>query len=135
MGVMSNRSGAAGGMRRRAGLGPPALTVLVAIWTGAAIDVRADTIRLKSGEQIEGSIIESDIAACPQQTELLLDLFAWSACNEGTPCAERYDVHFQSLGPATVASGMNIAYVVHATASGYDEEEPPPGAELTVVIE
>ena len=56
---MSNRSGAVGRMRRRSGLGPSALTILVIISTDASVDVRADTILLKSGEEIEGSIIDA----------------------------------------------------------------------------
>jgi hypothetical protein len=46
-------------MRRRSGLGPSALTILVIISTDASVDVRADTILLKSGEEIEGSIIDA----------------------------------------------------------------------------
>jgi Calx-beta domain len=56
---MSNRSGAVGGMRRHSGLGPLALMIFVMIWTGASVDVRADIIILKDGEDIEGSIVDA----------------------------------------------------------------------------
>jgi RNase P/RNase MRP subunit p29 len=46
-------------MRHRFGLPRAALTVLALIWAGAAGEVRADAIRLKSGEEIEGSIVEA----------------------------------------------------------------------------
>jgi RNase P/RNase MRP subunit p29 len=56
---MSNRSGAAGRTWRRSGIRLSALTILAMIWTDASVDVRADTILLKSGEEIEGSIIDA----------------------------------------------------------------------------
>jgi Calx-beta domain len=62
-GVMSNRSvsaiPAAAGMGRCSGLGVSALAVLVLTWTGASINVRADTFVLKSGEEIEGTILDA----------------------------------------------------------------------------
>jgi Calx-beta domain len=44
---------------RRPGLGGAALALLVLTWTGAPGDLRADTIVLKSGEVLEGSIIDA----------------------------------------------------------------------------
>ena len=41
------------------GLAAPVLALLAMMWTGAPGDVRADTIVLKSGEAIEGSIIDA----------------------------------------------------------------------------
>jgi hypothetical protein len=62
-GVMSNRSvsaiPAAAGMGRRSGLGVSALAVLVLTWMGASINVRADTFVLKTGEEIEGTILDA----------------------------------------------------------------------------
>ena len=43
----------------RAGLRAWALAILVATWTGAADAARADTFVLKSGEPIEGSIVQA----------------------------------------------------------------------------
>jgi Calx-beta domain len=61
---MSNRSeaansAAAGRRRRHSGLGASVLTILVMTWMSASFDVRADSILLKSGEEIEGSIIDA----------------------------------------------------------------------------
>jgi RNase P/RNase MRP subunit p29 len=61
---MSNRSeaaisAAAGRRRRHSGLGASVLTTLVMTWMGASFDVWADSILLKSGEEIEGSIIDA----------------------------------------------------------------------------
>lgn len=61
---MSNRSVSAipawaAGVVRRSGLGVSALAVLVLTWTGASVDVRADTFVLKSGEEIEGTILDA----------------------------------------------------------------------------
>ena len=57
---MSNRPQAANGSvgrgLRRLGLGASALATLL---IGASLEARADTIRLKSGEEIEGSIIDA----------------------------------------------------------------------------
>lgn len=84
---------------------------------------------------VEGAVMEVDVPACPGSAAIHLDLYAWGSCVAGQPCAERYDVHLESLGPATSASGMGVTFSVNANASGYDDEEPPEGAELTVVIE
>ena len=60
---MTIRSNAAGtgtpGMRRRPGRLAAALTALLMTWMIGAGDARADRIVLKSGEVIEGSIIEA----------------------------------------------------------------------------
>lgn len=60
---MSNRSEAAtsraGRGLRRFGVAAAALATAVAGWTGQSIDARADTIRLKSGEEIEGAIVDA----------------------------------------------------------------------------
>lgn len=84
---------------------------------------------------VEGSVIEIDVPACPESATFRLGLFTWNSCVEGQPCAERYDVHFESLGPATSPSGMGVTFSASANASGYEDELPPEGAELTVVIE
>ena len=55
---MSNRSEAAR-RRRRSRLGTSALAMLVSTWMGVSIDARADIFRLKSGEEIEGAIIDA----------------------------------------------------------------------------
>jgi hypothetical protein len=58
---MSDRKAAqSAAMRRRwrwPGLGGPALALLLLAWTGATDPARADTIVLKSGELLEGSIV------------------------------------------------------------------------------
>jgi hypothetical protein len=60
---MSNRKAAKSAATRmrecRPALGGSALALLVMIWTGASADLRADTIVLKSGEVLEGSIIDA----------------------------------------------------------------------------
>ena len=60
---MSKRRAATSGAARRRGCRPglaaPVLALLVMTWTGAPGDVRADTIVLKSGEVLEGSIIDA----------------------------------------------------------------------------
>lgn len=85
---------------------------------------------------IEGSVIEADIAACPLGTQLALDLYAWGSCVAGEACAERYDVHFENVGPAATSStGMSVTWSVRATAGGYPEDEPPREAELSVVVQ
>src|SRR5919106_1490173 len=61
--AMSNRKAAKSAATRmrecRPALGGSALALLVMIWTGASADLRADTIVLKSGEVLEGSIIDA----------------------------------------------------------------------------
>ena len=86
-------------------------------------------------QPVEGSVMEVDVPACPESATLRLGLFTWNSCVQGEACAERYDVHFESLGPATSPSGMGVTFRASANASGYDDELPPEGAELTVVIE
>jgi hypothetical protein len=60
---MSNRragdSAAARGRAGRRGVAGAALALLAASWTGAPGDVRPETIVLKSGEEIEGSVIDA----------------------------------------------------------------------------
>jgi RNase P/RNase MRP subunit p29 len=52
-------SAAASRRGRRPGVAGPALALLALAWAGAPGDVRADTIVLKSGEVLEGSIIDA----------------------------------------------------------------------------
>ena len=84
---------------------------------------------------IEGSVIELDVPACPTVASFHLDLYTWNSCVQGEACAERYDVHFERLDPALSASGMGVTFSARANSSGYDDELPPEGAELTVIIE
>lgn len=84
---------------------------------------------------IAGSIIEMDVPACPGNAAIHLGVFAWNSCTLGEACAERYDVHVERLDAATATSGMGIVFTASANASGYEDEVPPEGAELTVVIE
>jgi Calx-beta domain len=52
-------SAARGAQGRAVGLAAWTLAILVATWTGASINARADTIVLKSGEMVEGSLVQA----------------------------------------------------------------------------
>ena len=52
-------SSARGAQGRAVGLAAWTLAILVVTWTGASITARADTIVLKSGEVVEGSLVQA----------------------------------------------------------------------------
>ncbi len=52
-------SSARGAQGRAVGLAAWTLAILVVTWTGASITARADTIVLKSGEVVDGSLVQA----------------------------------------------------------------------------
>lgn len=84
---------------------------------------------------VAGSVIEMDVGTCPQNTAFHVGVFSWNSCTLGEACAERYDVHVERIDAATATTGLGIVFTASANASGYEDETPPAGAELTVVIE
>ena len=92
-------------------------------------------VSLVPEQPIEGSVLEKEVPACPSGADFHLDLFSWNSCIQGEACAERYELRFEHLGPATTASSMTIVFAASASASAYDDDFPAEGSELTVVIE